>query len=160
MVASRVGGKRPHPAKAPVATTASWDLENTMGRPTHDFAEGVRCSMKSEHNVQPSSLFTLLAVVEAELRAMKDMLAELKVNQDDCVATATNGDGGPSVCLRICSVGRGGDGGTGLLQLSTSSQRAFAGCSPTCRTSCPRSKRTGMSCAKAATNGAAGPSVF
>jgi hypothetical protein len=32
--------------------------------------------------VQPS-LFTRLAVVEAELRAMKDMLAELKVNQDE-----------------------------------------------------------------------------
>jgi hypothetical protein len=30
--------------------------------------------------VQPS-LFTRLAVVEAELRAMKDMLAELKVNE-------------------------------------------------------------------------------
>jgi hypothetical protein len=28
-------------------------------------------------------LFTRLAVVEAELRAMKDMLAELKVNQDE-----------------------------------------------------------------------------
>src|SRR5271155_1475343 len=27
MVASRVGGKRPHSAKAPVATIASWDLE-------------------------------------------------------------------------------------------------------------------------------------
>jgi len=32
--------------------------------------------------MQPS-LFTRLAVVEAELRAMKDMLAELKVNQDE-----------------------------------------------------------------------------
>jgi hypothetical protein len=32
--------------------------------------------------VQPS-LFTRLAVAEAELRAMKDMLAELKVNQDE-----------------------------------------------------------------------------
>jgi hypothetical protein len=32
--------------------------------------------------VQPS-LFTRLAAVEAELRAMKDMLAELKVNQDE-----------------------------------------------------------------------------
>jgi argininosuccinate lyase len=32
--------------------------------------------------VQPS-LFTRLAVVESELRAMKDMLAELKVNQDE-----------------------------------------------------------------------------
>ena len=30
--------------------------------------------------MQPS-LFTRLAVVEAELRAMKDMFAELKVNQ-------------------------------------------------------------------------------
>jgi hypothetical protein len=29
------------------------------------------------------SLFTRLAVVEAELLAMKDMLAELKVNQDE-----------------------------------------------------------------------------
>jgi hypothetical protein len=27
MVASRVGGTRPHPAKAPVDTIASWDLE-------------------------------------------------------------------------------------------------------------------------------------
>src|SRR5271154_3805100 len=27
MVASRVGGRRPHSAKSPVATTASWDLE-------------------------------------------------------------------------------------------------------------------------------------
>ncbi len=32
--------------------------------------------------MQPS-LFTRLAVAEAELRAMKDMLAELKVNQDE-----------------------------------------------------------------------------
>ena len=32
--------------------------------------------------MQPS-LFTRLAVVEAELRAMRDMLAELKVNQDE-----------------------------------------------------------------------------
>jgi FtsZ-binding cell division protein ZapB len=32
--------------------------------------------------VQPS-LFTRLAVVESELRAMKDMFAELKVNQDE-----------------------------------------------------------------------------
>jgi hypothetical protein len=32
--------------------------------------------------VQPS-LFTRLAVVESELRAMKDMLSELKVNQDE-----------------------------------------------------------------------------
>ncbi len=32
--------------------------------------------------MQPS-LFTRLAVVESELRAMKDMLAELKVNQDE-----------------------------------------------------------------------------
>jgi hypothetical protein len=36
----------------------------------------------SEHKVQPS-LFTRLAVVEAELRAVKDMLAELKVNQNE-----------------------------------------------------------------------------
>src|ERR1700685_1930727 len=27
MVASRVGGERPHAAKSPVATTTSWDLE-------------------------------------------------------------------------------------------------------------------------------------
>src|SRR5271156_52778 len=27
MVASRVGGRRPHSAKSPVATTASWDLD-------------------------------------------------------------------------------------------------------------------------------------
>jgi argininosuccinate lyase len=32
--------------------------------------------------LQPS-LFTRLAVVESELRAMKDMLAELKVNQNE-----------------------------------------------------------------------------
>jgi hypothetical protein len=32
--------------------------------------------------VQPS-LFTRLAVVESELRAMKDMLSELKVSQDE-----------------------------------------------------------------------------
>ena len=32
--------------------------------------------------MQPS-LFTRLAVVESELRAMKDMLAEMKVNQDE-----------------------------------------------------------------------------
>jgi hypothetical protein len=32
--------------------------------------------------VQPS-LFTRLAVVESELRSMKDMLAQLKVNQDE-----------------------------------------------------------------------------
>jgi hypothetical protein len=32
--------------------------------------------------LQPS-LFTRLAVVESELRAMKDMLAEMKVNQDE-----------------------------------------------------------------------------
>jgi chromosome condensin MukBEF ATPase and DNA-binding subunit MukB len=32
--------------------------------------------------VQPS-LFTRLAVAESELRAMKDMLAEMKVNQDE-----------------------------------------------------------------------------
>ena len=38
--------------------------------------------MKSEHRLQPS-LFTRLAVVESELRAMKDMLADLKVNQDE-----------------------------------------------------------------------------
>ena len=87
--------------------------------------------------MQPS-LFTRLAVVESELRAMKDMLAELKVNQDDCVATATNGDGGPSVCLRIYSGGRGGGGGTGPLQRSTLSQRAFAACSPARGTSSPR----------------------
>ena len=32
--------------------------------------------------LQPS-LFTRLALVESELRAMKDMLAEMKVNQDE-----------------------------------------------------------------------------
>jgi len=32
--------------------------------------------------LQPS-LFTRLAIVESELRAMKDMLAQLKVNQDE-----------------------------------------------------------------------------
>jgi hypothetical protein len=35
-----------------------------------------------EHKVQPS-LFTRLAVVEADLRAMKDMLVEMKVNFDE-----------------------------------------------------------------------------
>ena len=30
MVASRVGGKRPHAPKSPVATIASWDLEATV----------------------------------------------------------------------------------------------------------------------------------
>ena len=39
------------------------------------------CSMKSEEKLQ-LSLFTRLNAVEAELRAMKDLLAELKVNQD------------------------------------------------------------------------------
>ena len=37
--------------------------------------------MKSEEKLQ-LSLFTRLNAVEAELRAMKDLLAELKVNQD------------------------------------------------------------------------------
>jgi hypothetical protein len=37
--------------------------------------------MRSEEKLQ-LSLFTRLNAVEAELRAMKDMLAELKVNQD------------------------------------------------------------------------------
>jgi hypothetical protein len=41
-----------------------------------------RCSTKPEHTVQPS-LFTRLAAVEAELAAMRDMLAEMKVNQDE-----------------------------------------------------------------------------
>jgi hypothetical protein len=40
------------------------------------------CSTKSEHKLQ-RSLFTRLAVAEAELRAIKDLLAELKVNQDE-----------------------------------------------------------------------------
>ena len=39
------------------------------------------CATKSEDRLQPS-LFTRLQAVEAELRAMKDLLAELKVNQD------------------------------------------------------------------------------
>ncbi len=38
--------------------------------------------MKSEEKLQ-LSLFTRLNAVEAELRAMKDLLAELKVNQDE-----------------------------------------------------------------------------
>jgi hypothetical protein len=63
-------------------------------------------------------------------------------------------------CFETPLKGRGGGGVGGLLQRLTLSQRAFAVCSPTCRTSCPRLKRTGMSCAKAATNGAAGPSVL
>ena len=40
------------------------------------------CSTKSEERLQ-LSLFTRLNAVEAELRAMKDLLAELKVNQDE-----------------------------------------------------------------------------
>ena len=39
------------------------------------------CSTKSEEKLQ-LSLFTRLNAVEAELRTMKDLLAELKVNQD------------------------------------------------------------------------------
>jgi hypothetical protein len=39
------------------------------------------CSTKSEEKLQ-LSLFTRLNAVEAELRAMKDLLAELKVDQD------------------------------------------------------------------------------
>jgi hypothetical protein len=40
------------------------------------------CPTKSEHKLQ-RSLFTRLAVVEAELLAMRDRLAELTVNQDE-----------------------------------------------------------------------------
>ena len=40
------------------------------------------CSTRSGGRLQPS-LFTRLAVVESELRAMRDMLAQLKVNQDE-----------------------------------------------------------------------------
>ena len=46
------------------------------------FAAQVRCYTKSGHNLHPS-LFTRLAVAEAELRAIKVMLAELKVNHDE-----------------------------------------------------------------------------
>src|SRR5271170_2318744 len=51
---------------------------------TRSFPFGARlssCSMRSEEKLQ-LSLFTRLNAVEAELRAMKDLLAELKVNQD------------------------------------------------------------------------------
>jgi hypothetical protein len=53
--------------------------ETSQGR---RFRRRGRCSTKPEHKVQPS-LFTRLAVVEAKLSAMKEMLAELKVNQDE-----------------------------------------------------------------------------
>jgi hypothetical protein len=45
-------------------------------------AAKVQCSTQSDHKLPPS-LFTRLAIVETELRAMKDMLAELKVNHDE-----------------------------------------------------------------------------
>ena len=54
----------------------------TKRRKADGFAAEVRCSTKSEHKVQPS-LFTRLTEVEAELLAIKDVLAELKVNQDE-----------------------------------------------------------------------------
>ena len=47
-------------------------------------------------SLQPA-LFTRLTVVEDELSAVKGMLAELQVSQEDCVGIATNGAGGRSV---------------------------------------------------------------
>ena len=47
-----------------------------------DFAANIRRPAKSDHKLQPS-LFSRLAVVEADLRAMKDMLAGLKVDNDE-----------------------------------------------------------------------------
>jgi hypothetical protein len=65
--------------------------------------------------LQPS-LFTRLAVAEAELLAMKDILAELKVNQDELRRDRDEWRWGPSVFLRIWSREPGGDGVTGPLQ--------------------------------------------
>ena len=104
--------------------------------------------------MQPS-LFTRLALVESELRAMRDMLAQLKVNQDELRQDRDEWRWRAERLLADLQRGV-----TGPLQRSMLSQRAFAVCSPACSTSCPRRKRTGMSCAKAATNGGAGPRVL
>ena len=96
------------------------------------------CSTRSGGRLQPS-LFTRLAVVEVRTARNERHVRPAKGEPGRTAsATATNGDGGPSVCLRIYSGGRGGGGVTGPLQRSTLSQRAFAVCSPACSTSCPR----------------------
>jgi hypothetical protein len=87
--------------------------------------------------VQPS-LFTRLTAVEAELLAMRDMLAELKVNQDELRQDRDEWRWRAERLLADLERGRGRGGVTGPLQRSTLSQRAFRVCSPACSTSCPR----------------------
>ena len=83
--------------------------------------------------MQPS-LFTRLAVVEAELLAVKDMLAELKVNQDELRRDCDEWRWRAERLLADLQRGAWWRWGTGPLQRSTLSQRASAVCSPTCRT--------------------------
>jgi hypothetical protein len=86
--------------------------------------------------LQPS-LFTRLAVVEAELAAMRDMLAELKVNQDELRQDRDEWRWRAERLLADLQRGHGGGRGTGPLRRLTLSQRALAVWSPACRPSCP-----------------------
>src|SRR6202044_2402114 len=54
MVASRVGGKRPHAAKSPGATTTSWDLEkdDVQADPTTFSGKAVTAGGMSEDDAQ------------------------------------------------------------------------------------------------------------
>jgi hypothetical protein len=108
--------------------------------------------------VEPS-LFTRLAAVEAELLAMKDMRAELKVNQDELRRDRDEWRWRAERLLADLQRGAWWRWCNRAAARSMLSQRAFAVCSAACSTSCPRRKRA-VSCAKAATNGAAGPSVL
>ena len=67
----------------------------------------------------PPSLFTRLAVAEAELRAMKDMLAELKVNHDELRKDRDEWRWRPEGLLAEQRRGRGGGGADGPPQRLT-----------------------------------------
>ena len=76
-------------------------------------------------------MFTRLQAVEAELQAMKDLLAELTVNQDQYAGIVTSGGGEPSVCSRIENVGCSGGGADAPMRtldsITTASSRKLIG---------------------------------
>ena len=72
------------------------------------------------------SLFTRLNAVEAELRAMKDLLAELKVNQDELRRYRDEWRWRAERLLANQEAEHGGGGGSAPMQRSTPSPRAYA----------------------------------
>jgi hypothetical protein len=86
--------------------------------------------------LQPA-LFTRLTVVEDELSAVKGMLAELQVSQDELRRDGDEWRWRAERLFADLQRGRGGGGAGGPMKCSTLSHHGFAVCLPACRTGCP-----------------------